>query len=286
MYKHLTKPHCRAGKTLILGLGNTILTDDGVGIYVVRKISELWSHPMIDIEEAAAGGLELLDLLSGYERAILVDAVPLKDKKPGEFIRLIPDDLGGGSAMARHQVAFSEALALGRKTGMALPESIVIYGIQTADVSTFSEKTTPLVEECIEPIADAVWAEARNNVGIVTFELECDVKLGKIQELLDAEILTEGDDLERSFNVIQASDLMSDVLTQGHVDALLITGLVNAQAVRTAHVVDLGAIVFVRGKRPAKETVAMAQRSNLPLLVSKLTMFDACGRLYKYKNER
>lgn len=145
---------------MILGLGNTILTDDGVGIYVVRAIQNCWQNEKVDVKEAAAGGLELLHLLSGYERAILVDAVPLKDQPPGAFARLIPDDLGGGSAMARHQVAFSEALALGRKTGMNLPGSIVIYGIQVADVTTFGEEATPEVARSIPRVARAVWKDA------------------------------------------------------------------------------------------------------------------------------
>ena len=153
-------PHCRAGKTLILGLGNTILTDDGVGIYVVREIRRLGFHPQIDVEEAAAGGLELLDLLYGYERAILIDAVPLKATPPGGWIRLTPEDLGGGSAMARHQVAFTEALALGRHSGMDLPCSIVIYGVQPSDVTTFSESPTPEVAGAVAPLAQAIWRDA------------------------------------------------------------------------------------------------------------------------------
>ena len=106
------------------------------------------------------------------------------------------------------------------------------------------------------------------------------MNLGKVAELLHAELLTQTVDFNYTVETIQASDLMSDVLTQGHEGALLITGLVNAQAIRTADVVDLGAIVFVRGKKPSAETIEMAQHSNIPLLATKLTMFETCGRLY------
>lgn len=149
---------------MILGLGNTILTDDGVGIYIVRAIGKSRKNALVEVEEAAAGGLELLDLLSGYERAILVDAVPLENQPPGTFVRLIPEDLGGGSAMARHQVAFAEALELGRRIGMDLPRSIVIYGIQVADVTTFGETLSPGVAACIPHIAETIWEEA---VGLI-----------------------------------------------------------------------------------------------------------------------
>lgn len=106
------------------------------------------------------------------------------------------------------------------------------------------------------------------------------MKLQEVLNLLNAELLTQEDDLNRQIEIIQASDLMSDVLTQGHEGALLITGLVNAQSIRTAEVVDLGGIVFVRGKRPSAETVAMARRSSIPLLATSLTMYEACGRLH------
>jgi hypothetical protein len=169
---------------------------------------------------------------------------------------------------------------------MNLPEHIVIYGIQVADVTTFSETPTPEVEQAVPVVANQVWDEAQGQTGLVTFSMEHTVKLGTILELLDAELLTPGADKEREFEVIQASDLMSDVLTQGHHNALLITGLVNAQAIRTAEVVDLGAIVFARGKRPSEETIAMAEKSQLPLMATSLTMYEACGRLYAYQKER
>lgn len=110
------------------------------------------------------------------------------------------------------------------------------------------------------------------------------MNLRDVMRLLDAELLTEDSDLEQRVETIQASDLMSDVLTQGHSGALLITGLVNAQAVRTAEVVDLVGVVFARGKRPAAETVALAGSSHIPLMATNLTVFEVCGRLYANEN--
>jgi hypothetical protein len=106
------------------------------------------------------------------------------------------------------------------------------------------------------------------------------LNLGTIKELLEAEILTEHVDLQREVTLIKASDLMSDVLTRCPSGAVLITGLTNNQSVRTAEVVDLCAIVFVRGKRPSDETIQLAQDSGIHLMATELPMFEACGVLY------
>ena len=106
--------------------------------------------------------------------------------------------------------------------------------------------------------------------------------LVKIQELLEAEVLTNNVDFNMTVSAVKASDLMSDVLTECKSGSLLLTGLTNSQAIRTAEIVDVGAIVFVRGKRPPNETIELAKESKIPLLLTKLTMFDACGVLYSH----
>lgn len=77
-----------------------------------------------------------------------------------------------------------------------------------------------------------------------------------------------------------ASDLMSDVLTFQGPGSLLLTGLTNAQVVRTAEMSDFGAICFVRGKKPLPEAVRLAEERQIPLLATPLSMFESCGRLY------
>ena len=79
---------------------------------------------------------------------------------------------------------------------------------------------------------------------------------------------------------ICAADLMSDVLANPRPEAILLTGLTNAQSVRTATFSDLRAIVYVRGKMPDEQAVSLAKDEDMPLLVSELSMFEACGRLY------
>ena len=77
------------------------------------------------------------------------------------------------------------------------------------------------------------------------------------------------------------SDLMSDVLAFIKPDSLLLTGLTNSQTIRTAEIAEIRAICFVRGKRPQPESVELAREKGIPLLCTKLPMYESCGRLYR-----
>ena len=104
------------------------------------------------------------------------------------------------------------------------------------------------------------------------------MNLGEIQKLVEAEVLTGG--LGTEVQTVMASDLMSDVLSYCCPGALLVTGLTNSQAVRTADLADLCAILFVRGKRPSIETIQLAKKRGVPLLTTHLPMYEVCGHLY------
>ena len=105
--------------------------------------------------------------------------------------------------------------------------------------------------------------------------------LGKIQETLTAECLTNDPPLEREVLVGCASDLMSDVLAFSQSQAILLTGLTSPQAVRTAEIADIVAVCFVFGKQPPIETIELARDSGIPLFVSPFTLFTASGKLYE-----
>lgn len=146
----------RKGKTLVLGLGNTILSDDGVGIYVAREVGKRLQDSDVVVKEACVGGLELLELMKGFNSVILIDAMAVGNYDIGTLVKLKPEDLEGGSAMARHQVSFHEALQLGRKLRMDLPKDIVIYGIKVKDSTTFGESCTPEVARCIPEVVNQI----------------------------------------------------------------------------------------------------------------------------------
>jgi predicted transcriptional regulator len=105
------------------------------------------------------------------------------------------------------------------------------------------------------------------------------VKLQEIISIVDGTLLFEAD-LGLEVTCAAASDLMSDVLALTEPGSILLTGLCNPQVVRTAEMADMTAIVFVRGKQPPAETVALAKEKGIPLVTTGHTMFEICGRLY------
>lgn len=149
-------------KRLVVGLGNPILTDDGVGIYVVRELAARAPLPGVDLAEACVGGLRLLDTIAGYERVILVDAIQTRGGTPGEIHRLHPNDLKVSlHAGSTHDLSLPGALAFGRGIGMTLPDdnNLTIIAIEAEDVLTFCEECTRTVSESIPRAIEAVLAE-------------------------------------------------------------------------------------------------------------------------------
>jgi hydrogenase maturation protease len=149
-------------KTLILGLGNPILTDDGIGIHVVRELAMRSLPDDVVCAEASLGGLRLLEIVAGYERVIMVDAVQTVDGRPGEIYHLHAGDLQVSlHAGSTHDLSFSGALRLGRSMGMALPddENIHILAVEADDVLTFGEECTPAVRAAIPRAVEEVLAE-------------------------------------------------------------------------------------------------------------------------------
>ncbi|MBU2599390.1 hypothetical protein KJ849_02290 [bacterium] len=106
------------------------------------------------------------------------------------------------------------------------------------------------------------------------------MKLKEVKEILKAETIGVVN-LEIEIKVGCGSDLMSDVLAFIKPEALLLTGLINPQVVRTAEMVDIKVICFVRGKNPPIETMALAKEKNVSLLKTKFSMYEACGKLYQ-----
>lgn len=106
------------------------------------------------------------------------------------------------------------------------------------------------------------------------------MKLRELLDILDGSLLVNSHSDDTEFPVGGAADLMSDVLAFGMDGMVLMTGLTNPQVVRTAEMAGVGAIVFVRDKKPPPETLALARESGITVLSTGYTMFEACGRLY------
>ncbi|MDP1548001.1 MAG: hydrogenase maturation protease [Anaerolineales bacterium] len=153
-------------KTLVVGLGNPILGDDGVGWRVAeevrRQLISILTPALkgaghtVDVECLSLGGLGLMEHLIGYQRAILVDSFKVDDD-PGSILILKLSDLPNYSAYhtaSAHDTSLQNAIELGRTMGADLPEDVEIVGISTRRVYDFSE-------ELSQPVADAVPFAAR-----------------------------------------------------------------------------------------------------------------------------
>lgn len=107
------------------------------------------------------------------------------------------------------------------------------------------------------------------------------MKLNEIVNLLDAELLVECADRSIDFSTACGADLMSDVIAYvKESNIVLLTGLINPQVVRTAEMMDIKAIIFVRGKNPGAQIVDLARDKDIAVISTRHTMFEACGRLY------
>lgn len=106
------------------------------------------------------------------------------------------------------------------------------------------------------------------------------MKISDIRDILDAKVVSGDNLLETEVFSACGSDMMSDVLAYVKDQSVLLTGLVNSQVIRTAEMMDMVCIVFVRSKMPSEEMIALARESKIALLATDKRMYEACGKLY------
>ena len=149
-------------KILVLGIGNSILSDDGVGIKVAREVGEKLDDPQITVSETSAAGLSLLDSIVGYDQVIIIDAIQTKKGKAGQLYRMKPEDFSFAKHFSSpHQINLVTALELGKMLDLAMPQKITIFAVEAKDIASFSEKCTPEVEQAIPEVVKMVLAELR-----------------------------------------------------------------------------------------------------------------------------
>ena len=146
--------------TLILGIGNPILTDDGVGIRVAQRIRE--ERPDLNVEETSEVGLTLLELVAGYDRLVMIDAVKTGRGEPGELYELTLQSLvKNKDYCSLHGIDIGTVLELGQKLGYNTPELINIYAIEIQDDDHFGEHCTEEVEKRIPDIIEHILAREK-----------------------------------------------------------------------------------------------------------------------------
>lgn len=145
---------------MILGLGNPILSDDGVGCRVAAALKEKIKMLDVNIVEAAIAGLDLIELFTGYDRAIVIDAIQTEKGTPGKIYRFGPDSLPSTRHAGNpHDVNIATALELGKKLNIKVPQEIIFYAIEAEDLTSFSEDCTPSVKKAIPECAAMVLRE-------------------------------------------------------------------------------------------------------------------------------
>jgi len=127
-------------KILVLGIGNDILTDDGIGPKLVNELNSGETFSDIDFLNVFLGGLEILELIQGYQQVIFIDAIITKDGVPGTVYNFKPEDFKETLHLSNlHDANFLTALDLGRTMGMHIPEDIHIIAIEIIEDRVFND---------------------------------------------------------------------------------------------------------------------------------------------------
>lgn len=153
--------------TLVIGLGSPLLSDDSVGLKVAQELRrQIDPGSGIVVEEDVRGGLNLMDLLAGYDRAIIIDAI-VTGAQPGTIHQLTPNDIPTQKSASAHDVNLPTALELGHHLGIHLPKTnnILLVGIEADDILTFSEECTPAVAAAIPRAVSIVLTALNRNEG-------------------------------------------------------------------------------------------------------------------------
>jgi len=154
-------------RTLLLGMGNPLLSDDAVGIRLAgdfsRRLGQVAGLEII--EECSAGGVDLLQIIEGYDRLLLVDSIKTREGVPGNWFHFTAERLRETIHLTNiHDANFATTLSLGRQLGMPLPSDreIHVFAVEILDDFTFSEKMTDKLEKAYSIYSEEIFCELRD----------------------------------------------------------------------------------------------------------------------------
>ena len=152
---------------VVVGLGNEIAGDDGAGIEVARILETQWAdHTDVDVVALPWAGFALLDVLRGRKRAAIIDCLATGKNPPGTIVRIEDRDLAGSVRLnSFHDISYPTAMALGRRMGWQMPDTIAIWGIEAGSLETFTESLSPRVAESTREVAKQVGQFLRTRDG-------------------------------------------------------------------------------------------------------------------------
>lgn len=171
-YSHWTSGFCgkicknfimHKNKIIIIGLGNELISDDGVGIFVLQELkSKLLSSLNVShnfvFQELSVGGLSLLDYISGFSKCLIVDTILTRNQPPGTIYRFkqnSSDELV--KIKSSHQINLPQVIGLANLLNIEVPDEIIIYGIEGEDITTFKIGCTEKVQEAIPKLVDMIY---------------------------------------------------------------------------------------------------------------------------------
>ena len=147
-------------RALILGMGNPILTDDGVGIKIANKLKK--EKPGLEVELTCEAAIALLDLIMSYDKLIIIDSIKTEQGKPGELYKLKLEDFEPATGFSSsHGIDVATAFEVGESLGYRMPQSVSIYAVEIKDNSTFAEQCTKEVEQKIPFIVKQIINEEK-----------------------------------------------------------------------------------------------------------------------------
>lgn len=170
-------------KTIIIGLGNPILTDDGIGVLCAFEIEKSLPAQFLEdihVTEACVGGIRLMELMEGYDRAVIIDAIISKNgQSPGTVYKMTLDDLKQISptqhSSSAHDTSLVTAIEMGNKLEIKLPAEFYIYAVEVENVEDFSDKPSPAVASAVTKVKQMVLTDVIKFMGpdqIIKFEEE------------------------------------------------------------------------------------------------------------------
>jgi hydrogenase maturation protease len=146
-------------RTLVLGMGNPILSDDAVGLLVAQRLAKEPLPDGVEVLQSEQGGLRLLELVRGFTKLIIIDALK-SGRVPGEVLTFTEADFAGGHRYgSAHSISLRTALELGRRLGYDMPQQVTVFAVEGDDVETFGERLSPPVAAAAARVVELVKAE-------------------------------------------------------------------------------------------------------------------------------
>lgn len=150
---------------LILGIGNKILSDDGIGIRLIEDLQEEFRHPHVHFKTACTGGLEIVEMMQEYEEVLILDAIKTYGGKPGDIYAFTIDDFKETLHISSfHDISFLIALEFMKRSGLSTPGKIHILAIEIVEDSYFSEDFSGVIQKQYNAIKRRVRSHLHNKL--------------------------------------------------------------------------------------------------------------------------